>query len=76
MELPGEAPQSVSKEKVLIWGAGGSVGGYAVQYAKSVGYTGMIHSSTTYSGAKETSHCNGITTRVRALESPGSFNSP
>lgn len=42
MELPGQAPESVSKEKVLIWGAGGSVGGYAVQYAKSVGYTGMI----------------------------------
>ena len=41
MELPGQAPASVSQEKVLIWGAGGSVGGYAVQYAKSVGYTGM-----------------------------------
>ena len=24
------------EDKVLIWGAGGAVGGYAVQYAKSV----------------------------------------
>jgi NADPH:quinone reductase-like Zn-dependent oxidoreductase len=40
MELPGQAPASVKYEKVLIWGAGGSVGGYAVQYAKQVGYTG------------------------------------
>jgi NADPH:quinone reductase-like Zn-dependent oxidoreductase len=28
-----------SKEKVLVWGAGGSVGGYAVQYAKEAGFT-------------------------------------
>ncbi len=32
------APES-DNEKVLIWGAGGAVGGYAVQYAKIVGYT-------------------------------------
>lgn len=43
MELPGQAPASVAKEKVLIWGAGGSVGGYAVQFAKSVGYTGRLY---------------------------------
>jgi len=39
MLLPGQAPASAADEKVLIWGAGGSVGGYAVQFAKSVGYT-------------------------------------
>jgi NADPH:quinone reductase-like Zn-dependent oxidoreductase len=39
MGLPGQASQSVAGEKVLIWGAGGSVGGYAVQYSKSVGHT-------------------------------------
>ncbi|RMZ70799.1 alcohol dehydrogenase [Pyrenophora seminiperda CCB06] len=27
------------EEKVLIWGAGGAVGSYAVQYAKQVGFT-------------------------------------
>jgi NADPH:quinone reductase-like Zn-dependent oxidoreductase len=27
-----------SEEKVLVWGAGGAVGAYAVQYAKSVSY--------------------------------------
>lgn len=39
MEAPGERPASAPEQKVLIWGAGGAVGGYAVQYAKSVGYT-------------------------------------
>ncbi|KAI9767219.1 MAG: hypothetical protein M1840_005819 [Geoglossum simile] len=38
MEKPGERLAG-DGEKALIWGAGGSVGGYAVQYAKSVGYT-------------------------------------
>ena len=33
METPGKEE---SEEKVLIWGAGGAVGSYAVQYAKSV----------------------------------------
>lgn len=47
MELPGKAAKSVSGEKVLIWGAGGSVGGYAVQYAKKVGYTGKCLNSNT-----------------------------
>ncbi|KAF2683556.1 oxidoreductase domain-containing protein [Lentithecium fluviatile CBS 122367] len=28
-----------SEERVLVWGAGGAVGSYAVQYAKSVGHT-------------------------------------
>ena len=35
--LPGSGEE---KEKVLIWGAGGAVGSYAVQYAKSVS---LIH---------------------------------
>lgn len=30
---------SLQEEKVLIWGAGGAVGQYAVQYAASVGHT-------------------------------------
>ncbi|ORY13420.1 oxidoreductase domain-containing protein [Clohesyomyces aquaticus] len=34
-----------SKEKVLIWGAGGAVGSYAVQYAKSVGYELVVTAS-------------------------------
>ena len=42
MELPGQAHRSVSDEKVLIWGAGGSFGGYAVQYAKSLGYKDIL----------------------------------
>jgi NADPH:quinone reductase-like Zn-dependent oxidoreductase len=40
MEMPGGRAADAPEEKVLIWGAGGAVGGYAVQYAKSVGYTG------------------------------------
>jgi NADPH:quinone reductase-like Zn-dependent oxidoreductase len=36
MWKPGDAKGT--DENVLIWGASGSVGGYAVQYAKSVGY--------------------------------------
>jgi len=32
-------------EKVLVWGAGGAVGTYAVQYAKSVGYTVIVTAS-------------------------------
>jgi NADPH:quinone reductase-like Zn-dependent oxidoreductase len=39
MELPGERPADAPAQKVLVWGAGGAVGGYAVQYAKSAGYT-------------------------------------
>ncbi|KAF2034052.1 GroES-like protein [Setomelanomma holmii] len=34
-----------SEEKVLIWGAGGAVGSYAVQYAKSVGHTVIVTAS-------------------------------
>jgi NADPH:quinone reductase-like Zn-dependent oxidoreductase len=33
MGVPGSGKE---EEKVLIWGAGGAVGSYAVQYAKSV----------------------------------------
>ncbi|KAE8867256.1 hypothetical protein PTNB73_05350 [Pyrenophora teres f. teres] len=33
------------EEKVLIWGAGGAVGSYAVQYAKQVGYTVVVTAS-------------------------------
>ena len=33
MELPGSGNE---EEKVLIWGAGGAVGSYAVQFAKQV----------------------------------------
>jgi NADPH:quinone reductase-like Zn-dependent oxidoreductase len=36
LKLGMEKPGSNKKGKVLIWGASGSVGGYAVQYAKSV----------------------------------------
>jgi len=32
-------------EKVLVWGAGGAVGTYAVQYAKSVGHTIIVTAS-------------------------------
>ncbi|OJJ65323.1 hypothetical protein ASPSYDRAFT_85295 [Aspergillus sydowii CBS 593.65] len=39
---PGDKKQG----KVLIWGASGSVGGYAVQYASSVGYTVIATAST------------------------------
>jgi NADPH:quinone reductase-like Zn-dependent oxidoreductase len=39
MEVPGGRLASAPEQKVLIWGAGGAVGGYAVQYSKSVGYT-------------------------------------
>ncbi len=39
MEVPGGRAATAPEEKVLIWGAGGAVGGYAVQYARSVGYT-------------------------------------
>lgn len=34
-----------AEDKVLIWGAGGAVGSYAVQYAKSVGYTVVVTAS-------------------------------
>ena len=37
MPKPGEAPGQ--QRKTLIWGASGSVGGYAVQYATSVSPT-------------------------------------
>lgn len=33
MEKPGKG---TSEDKVLVWGAGGAVGTYAVQYIKSV----------------------------------------
>jgi len=33
------------EEKVLVWGAGGAVGSYAVQYAKSVGHTVIVTAS-------------------------------
>ncbi|OBT43062.1 hypothetical protein VE00_05524 [Pseudogymnoascus sp. WSF 3629] len=38
LELGMGKPKSNSSGKALIWGASGSVGGYAVQYASSVGY--------------------------------------
>jgi NADPH:quinone reductase-like Zn-dependent oxidoreductase len=40
LKLGMEKPGANKKGKVLIWGASGSVGGYAVQYAKSVGSPG------------------------------------
>jgi NADPH:quinone reductase-like Zn-dependent oxidoreductase len=36
LKLGMEKPGANKNGKVLIWGASGSVGGYAVQYAKSV----------------------------------------
>jgi NADPH:quinone reductase-like Zn-dependent oxidoreductase len=39
MGLPGSGNE---EEKVLIWGAGGAVGSYAVQYAKSVSWIDMV----------------------------------
>lgn len=36
LKLGMEKPGANKKGKVLIWGASGSVGGYAVQYAKDV----------------------------------------
>ncbi|KAJ4288476.1 hypothetical protein N0V90_011712 [Kalmusia sp. IMI 367209] len=42
MERPGKGK---SEEKVVIWGAGGAVGSYAVQYAKSVGHTVIVTAS-------------------------------
>ncbi|KAF2010820.1 oxidoreductase domain-containing protein [Aaosphaeria arxii CBS 175.79] len=42
MGKPGTASPS---EKVLVWGAGGAVGSYAVQYAKSVGHTVVVTAS-------------------------------
>ncbi|KAF2864919.1 chaperonin 10-like protein [Massariosphaeria phaeospora] len=34
-----------AEEKVLVWGAGGAVGSYAVQYAKIVGHTIVVTAS-------------------------------
>ncbi|KAH7406748.1 oxidoreductase domain-containing protein [Phaeosphaeria sp. MPI-PUGE-AT-0046c] len=42
MGVPGSGNK---EEKVLIWGAGGAVGSYAVQFAKSVGYTVVVTAS-------------------------------
>ena len=40
MGKPGETDKATAeREKVLIWGAGTSVGAYAIQYARNVGYT-------------------------------------
>lgn len=40
VSTPSSPPDpSLREEKVLIWGAGGAVGQYAVQYAASVGHT-------------------------------------
>jgi NADPH:quinone reductase-like Zn-dependent oxidoreductase len=39
MGLPGQRQATTPEQRVLIWGAGGAVGGYAVQYAQIVGYT-------------------------------------
>jgi NADPH:quinone reductase-like Zn-dependent oxidoreductase len=55
MEVPGGRAETVPEEKVLIWGAGGAVGGYAVQYAKSVGYTVIATASP-----RATSHLKSI----------------
>ncbi|KAF2119992.1 oxidoreductase domain-containing protein [Lophiotrema nucula] len=41
----GEPGTGSENDKVLIWGAGGAVGSYAVQYAKSVGYTVIVTAS-------------------------------
>ncbi|KAG9243791.1 hypothetical protein BJ878DRAFT_542925 [Calycina marina] len=38
IELTGQAPNSAKDENVLTWGAGESVGGYAVQFAKPGGH--------------------------------------
>jgi NADPH:quinone reductase-like Zn-dependent oxidoreductase len=66
MELPSTAPASVAKEKVLIWGAGGSVGGYAVQFAKSVGYTGkrFLSSPAKVYLLTDSSDCHSVTSRI------------
>ncbi|KAH7071597.1 oxidoreductase domain-containing protein [Paraphoma chrysanthemicola] len=42
MGVPGSGK---AEDKVLIWGAGGAVGSYAVQYAKSVGHTVVVTAS-------------------------------
>ena len=68
MELPGERAQDAPEEKVLIWGAGGAVGGYAVQYAKSVGYTGLSTSSMYVSELISASDRNSFSSRLRAFE--------
>ncbi|KAH7066866.1 chaperonin 10-like protein [Paraphoma chrysanthemicola] len=42
MGVPGSGK---AEDKVLIWGAGGAVGSYGVQYAKSVGHTVVVTAS-------------------------------
>ena len=78
MELPGQAPKSVAEEKVLIWGAGGSVGGYAVQFAKAVGYTGkyrILGVALFGWKAELSSCCNGLSSRLRPSQDSGSIDS-
>ncbi|CAI6336244.1 unnamed protein product [Periconia digitata] len=41
----GKPGSGSSEDKVLIWGAGGAVGLYAAQYAKSVGHTVVVTAS-------------------------------
>lgn len=41
----GKPGSRAKEEKVLIWGAGGAVGSYAVQFAKQAGYTVVVTAS-------------------------------
>ncbi|EUC27879.1 hypothetical protein COCCADRAFT_41509 [Bipolaris zeicola 26-R-13] len=41
----GKPGSGAKEEKVLIWGAGGAVGSYAVQFAKQAGYTVVVTAS-------------------------------
>ncbi|KAH7098241.1 GroES-like protein [Auriculariales sp. MPI-PUGE-AT-0066] len=57
-------------ETVLIWGAGGSVGTYAVQYAAQAGYTVIATASTATAGETERVKALGATHVVDYRQSP------